>query len=56
MTFGELDKNVSYLATAFTRKLRLSFGTKMGICSMNRAEWVMADYAGHTQGFITVPL
>eukprot|EP01084_Bolivina_argentea_P282148 482916_1 len=31
-------------------------GTRMGICAMNRAEWVMADYAGHTQGFVTVPL
>ena len=28
----------------------------MGICAMNRAEWAMADYAGHTQGFVTVPL
>ena len=55
-TFGELDESVSYLATAFVRKLGLSSGTKMGICAMNRNEWVMADYAGHTQGFITVPL
>ena len=56
MTFSELDKSVSYLATAFISKLKLPFGTRMGICAMNRAEWVMADYAGHTQGFITVPL
>eukprot|EP01084_Bolivina_argentea_P038774 71691_1 len=56
MTFNELSQNVSYLSTAFIRKLGLKFGTKIGLCSMNRSEWNMCDYAGHTQGFITVPL
>eukprot|EP00484_Ammonia_sp_Unknown_P020908 CAMPEP_0197030740 /NCGR_PEP_ID=MMETSP1384-20130603/9906_1 /TAXON_ID=29189 /ORGANISM="Ammonia sp." /LENGTH=817 /DNA_ID=CAMNT_0042460143 /DNA_START=22 /DNA_END=2475 /DNA_ORIENTATION=+ len=56
MTFSELDENVSYLATGFVRKLGLSMGTRMGLCSMNRAEWVMSDYAGHTQGFVSIPL
>jgi len=56
MTFAELERNCSYLATAFVRKLGLAFGTKMGICSMNRAEWIVSDFAGHLQGFVTVPL
>ena len=28
----------------------------MGICAVNRVEWLVGDYAGHTQSFITVPL
>ncbi len=56
ITFNELSQNVSYLSTAFIRKLGLTFGTRMGLCSANRMEWNMCDYAGHTQGFVTVPL
>jgi len=56
LTLGEVAQNVSYLATAFVRKLKLPAGTKMGICAMNRTEWAFADYAGHCQSFCTVPL
>jgi len=55
-TFEELGQSVSCLATSFVRTLGLKPGAKMGICSMNRSEWAMADYAGHCQGLVTVPL
>jgi len=55
-SYSQMDAAVTHLATAFVRKLGLAKGTRMGICAMNRNEWVMADYAGHTQGFVTVPL
>ncbi len=53
IAFNDLSQMVSYLSAAFIKKLGLTFGTRMGICAMNRTEWNMCDYAGHTQGFIT---
>ncbi|ETO14308.1 long-chain-fatty-acid--CoA ligase 1, partial [Reticulomyxa filosa] len=30
--------------------------TRVGICMANRPEWVLTDYACHTQGFVSIPL
>ncbi len=56
MTYSELDHLVSCIDTGFIKLLDLPKYTKIGICTMNRSEWVMAGYAGHCQGFVTVQL
>ncbi|ETO10115.1 hypothetical protein RFI_27260, partial [Reticulomyxa filosa] len=45
------NMNLSHLI-----KLTLGNETKIGICSQNRPEWLLTDFANQTQGFVTVPL
>jgi len=56
ITFKQLNDRASNLAAGF-RYLGLEpRKTRMGICAINRVEWSVADYAGQSQSFITVPL
>lgn len=47
-TFEEINNMVIFLGSGLGKLLK--------ICAMNRMEWLLADCAGHTQGFVTVPL
>ena len=55
-TYDDVNNRVSNFASGMVSYLKLGTGTRIGICSANRAEWLIADYAGHTQSMVTVPL
>lgn len=56
LTFKQLNERVTALAAGFRALGLKPKQTRMGICAINRVEWLLADYAGHSQSFITVPL
>eukprot|EP01084_Bolivina_argentea_P059633 108922_1 len=54
--YKTMNQRVTDLASGF-RCLGLMPGkSKIGICSKNRREWLLSDYAGAVQSLITVPL
>jgi long-chain acyl-CoA synthetase len=54
-TYGQVSERVTNFASGL-RQLGLKKGDALGLISPNQAEWLIADIAGTTQGFITVPL
>jgi len=56
MTFQRLNERVSNVAAGYRCLGLKPRHTRLGICAANRVEWSVADHAGHTQSFITVPL
>lgn len=55
MTFGETGQRVENLASGL-KGLGLATKSAVGLYSVNRPEWVMAEYACYRNNFITVPL
>jgi len=55
-TFAEINDRVSHIASGFISLGLKPHNTRVGICSTNRIEWSLCDYAGYTQSFISVPL
>eukprot|EP01084_Bolivina_argentea_P059635 108924_1 len=56
MTFKELNDLVTNIASGLRHLGLTPHKSKVGICSINRIEWVLSDFANHVQSFITIPL
>lgn len=54
-TYGHIAKRVLDLAAGFST-LSLSSYSKIGIFSVNRAEWIITEYACYANSYVTVPL
>ena len=57
MTFNDINRRVDNVSTALKDILKLEPGKSMlGLCSINRREWLLCDYACSVSSIVTVPL
>ena len=57
ITYTEANKKIINLASGLSRRIGgLSKNTSIGLFSINRHEWVLAEHASFHQSYITVPL
>ena len=53
--FSTISQHVTNIGSGML-EIGLKKGSRIGICSANRSEWVLADYETHCQEMATIPL
>eukprot|EP01084_Bolivina_argentea_P040501 74848_1 len=56
INYNLISQRVDYISVAFKDILGLPKGSMIGLCSINRREWLLCDYAAALSNIVTVPL